>query len=345
MKLYASPWKYGLLGGLSDFFKGIGDAQNQQRKFQNDLSLAQVKAQNDRMVKLMEAEARQRSYKVNETDPTTGQAYVASYRNTVNKDGTTTPVLLGRIPADDKMAIQDREDQRAAANRSSIEKVNSNIQNHIDARAAADRAAKANGGAASVTQQGLNTRAVMKATQADMQELHAAHGSDRDALLKAQGIDPKASDAEAQYRAKMKAIHEADIGKASPSASNGDSDDDGSHPQMTASGQPIHYAPDGTPLILGPDGKPTKYVPDANGNSNVPLAMDTANDGSVDPTTSDDTSDGSGNAPVGMGLLASADPTDQSSAPSAAASSSDDDDDDDEGDDNAPPSNQQGLLS
>jgi hypothetical protein len=203
MKLYASPWKYGLLGGLSDFFKGIGDAQNQQRKFQNDMSLANVKAQNDRMVKLMEAEARQRSYKVNETDPDTGKPMVASYRNTVNKDGTTTPVLLGRIPADDKMAIQDREDQRAAANRSSIENVNSNIQNHIDARAAADRAAKANGGAASVTQQGPNTRAVMKATQADMQELHAAHGSERDALLKAQGIDPKASDAEAQYRAKM----------------------------------------------------------------------------------------------------------------------------------------------
>jgi hypothetical protein len=314
-----NPLKMGLLGGLQGYLQGVAQDQTMTRKYQQQASIEEMKARNNRLIKMLETDAQQRAYTVHQVGDD-GKVYDVSMRNTYNpQSGKYEPTEISRAPTKDPMAatnalIASREkiagNQIAAANQRNKDRLAA--RNDPSVETAAERRNRE-------AQKGLNQRAALRDANNDMRDYNKAEPSDKAKMLKDAGItiDPKADPAGAKkaYHDAVLAQHQADYetGGSKPAPEPGEST---AHPDKTPKGQPIKYDGEGNAYIKGPDGKPVPYDPTADASSTGSgLALDSdeaqalAQDHAPADPEAQQEDDGQG-----QGLLAAADEEPQGEA-------------------------------
>jgi hypothetical protein len=317
-----NPLKMGLLGGLQGYLQGVAQDQTMTRKYQQQASIEEMKARNNRLIKMLETDAQQRAYTVHQVGDD-GKVYDVSMRNTYNpQSGKYEPTEISRAPAKDPLAatnalIASREkiagQQIGAANSRSAASISAE-----NARNAARIAAKNDPSVETAAERRNrllqieeNRRAANKATEADVRAYSKADPDTRAQMLKDAGInvDPGKDPAAAMkaYRAAMSQQHHADY-DSEHAPEPGEST---AHPDKTPKGQPIKYDGEGNAYIKGPDGKPVPYDPAADASSTGSgLALDSdeaqalAQDHAPADTEAQQDDAGDGQE---QGLLASAD--------------------------------------
>lgn len=368
---WMSPWQTGLLSGIAsagselDKFnlmrmQNEGRIAAYQAKYGAMGATSAMKAKNDALLKQLQMEATQRSYKTQETGAD-GKTYDVSYRNTFNPDtGQFEPKEMGRALAKDPQALQDareaaitdRQTNALNAGQDRADARQAGINSRLDKRDA-DSQAKEDQKEQAAKSDKLDAR-----VEKDMDKFDGADSSTQASMMKAAGVKPAASDTHmfggntpteddaaanrAAYEAAITAKHAKTMGIKSPSDKSASAAPaSGGQPDMTPNGQPIKYDANGQGYVQGKDGKPVPYTPDANGNAQgVPLAMDdpdaSASPTAASPTGNDSEDDESGQGP---GLLASA------GAPAPEDMGSQESDQEDEDDDAAQDQQSQALLA
>ncbi len=276
-----NPYKMGLLGGISGFLQGFSQHQAAQDKFAQQSAIEEMKAKNNRLMKMLEVDANQRAYTVHQVGDD-GKVYDVSMRNVYNSQtGKYEPTELSRAPSKDPMAatnalISSREktskDNIDAANKRNAERIAAENQRNKDriagrndpsAETAAERRNR-------VQQDALNHRAALHDANTDMREYNKADSETRAQMLKDAGVkvDPAKDPAAAK-----KAYHDAVLAQHQEDYATGDTSappqpgESTAHPDKTPKGQPIKYDAQGQAYIKGPDGKPVPYTPSADADN------------------------------------------------------------------------------
>jgi hypothetical protein len=377
---YGMPaFKQAALGGLSGLLQGLQEGYNNQRAMDSRMALEQMKAKNNYLMRAMASESRQKSYFEDKNSPD-GVPTRYTYRNVMNPDGSWSREQTGQI------ALSDLNKSKGASKGLQLHNVREGDQQmavQFDPATGEEKVlhkgslwAPQRGDIAAASEAGKNNRAIAAEVNKRMKVFDSiSDPQSRAAILKANGIDPNAPDAETQlrdaYAAKQRELVEGKTTrpqpKDKPSSKNMPSTQDGliqdpdTKKTMTKDGQPVKYDAKGNPWVMGPNGQPIPYNPQAD---NTPLAGDQAmasladNPDLATPQEPQDQVDEDGN-PItgeedqqsqGHGLLTQNDNTDSTGATDEQAEAQDDQDDDsqrnsDEHEDSPDGQSQRGLLT
>lgn len=274
-----NPLKMGLLGGLSGYLQGLSASQDAQRKLQGQSAIEDMKAKNNRLLKLLEVDANQREF-IQHKVGADGKIYDQLVRRTYDSQtGSFSGIVnIGDpVPTKDPLAasnaiIASREkvagmqigaaNSRNAATIAAENKRNADrlaAKNDPSVETAAERRNR-------VQQRAENDRAAGRDANYDMRDYAKADAETKAAMLKDAGItidsakDP--AGAKKAYHDAVLAQHKSDYatGDATPPPQPGEAS---AHPDKTPTGQPIKYDADGNAYIKGADGKPVPYTPTA----------------------------------------------------------------------------------
>lgn len=208
MKFGVNPFMMGLLGGLGGFVQGYGHDLDQQRvaaaqmalenyKQQNRMSFEKLKAQNDLLIKSLQAEANQRTYTVNKQGPD-GKVMTYQMRNVFDPETHSfTPTQVGDpVPWHDPLAATNATNAtRLKIANMQIGAANSRAANTFSKNAALQSQLNAR---EQLRESGLNKRTATSLANQQMKDYDRA--DDKTPFLAPYGIDPEDPKARAKYR-------------------------------------------------------------------------------------------------------------------------------------------------
>lgn len=210
---YGPPaWKFGLMGGLEGMLKGFQDSYNNERMLQSKMSMAQMKADNDRALKMMELQANQRTFSVRTTD-SDGKVRTHTFKNVYDpKTNQWSPQEIGSGAPDkpkgygftkttdangNPVVLQGNKDtgeskvvQTGKPAPKGFGFGGGTTYNKDTGAISPDGSGAPHGGRLTADQAAVNARDARKAGEEAGKRYDSMSQEDKDAALKAAGIDP-----------------------------------------------------------------------------------------------------------------------------------------------------------